>query len=175
MHLVSFDRGDSPVELSRLRTTLLSLTEANVAGIVLLAESKGIWGMHLKQVPLAGRKPAHGGDIFAGTNFSQWLNFPVEPGDMNHIVAAVGIAVKDGVSLSPALKKILGGDDLGHFHACVFPKDILSKQPEHFESELSRVLSELAPLKVQHLLGQSTFSSGLVGIVEINENIDVKV
>jgi anti-anti-sigma factor len=174
MHLVSFDGGDLPVELSRLRTTLLSLTDAKLLGIVLLAESKGIWGMHLKQVPLTDRRPLNGKDIFTSTNFSQWLNFPVEPADVNHIIAAVGIAARDSASLDPALKKVLVGDELEHFHACVFQKDILSKQPEHFENELNRVISELAPLKVQHLLGQSTFSSGLAGIVEINENINVK-
>jgi anti-anti-sigma factor len=174
-HLVSFDGGNSVVELSNLRTTLLSLTNAKVAGIVLLAESKGIWGMHLKQVPMVDRKPINGEDIFKTTNFSQWMNFPVEPADMNHIVAAVGIAAQDGTVLDPVLRKILGGNELGHFHACIFQKDILSKKPEHFDSELKRVTSELTPLKVQHLLGQSTFSSGLVGIVEMDENIGIKV
>jgi anti-anti-sigma factor len=166
-HLVSFDAGDSPVELSRLRTILLSLTDAKVAGIVLLAESKGIWGMHLKRVPMADRKPVDGENIFSSTHFSHWLNFPVEPGDVNHIVAAVGIVARDGTLPNPVLEKVFGENERGHFHACIFQKDILSKKPEHFEPELQRVISELTSLKVQHLLGQSTFSSGMVGIVEI--------
>jgi hypothetical protein len=174
MHLVSFEGAHSPVALSRLSSTLLSLTGAKMACVVLLAESKGIWGMHLKQVPMADRKPIYDEDIFSSTNFSHWLNFPVEPSDVNHIIAAVGIIAQDSTLLDPVVKNLLGGNELFHFHACVFQKDILSKQPEHFEKELHRVVSELTPLKVQHLLGQSNFSSGLVGIMEINEKIGIK-
>jgi anti-anti-sigma factor len=171
-HLVAFHGDDSPIQLSQLKTFLLSLTDARAAGIVLIAESKGIWGMHLKQVPTDDRKAINGEDIFSSNNFSNWFNFPVEPSDVNHIVAAVGLITQDDVPVNPAMKKLLGGEEREHFHACIFQKDILSKKPEHFAGELNRVLTELTPLKVQHILGQTTFSSGLAGIIELQEKFD---
>ena len=171
-HLVAFHGDDSPIQLSRLKTSLLSLTDMKIAGIVLIAESKGIRGMHLKQVPTIDRKPINGEDIFSSKNFPNWFNFPMEPSDVNHIVAAVGLIAHDGVPLNPAMKKLLGGEEREHFHACIFQKDILSKKPEHFEGELNRVLTELTPLKVQHVLGQTTFSSGLVGMIDLHEKLE---
>ena len=41
------------------------------------------------------------------------------------------------------------------------------QKPGAVYAELKRVLTELEAAKVQHVLGQSKFSRGLVGIVEL--------
>ena len=43
----------------------------------------------------------------------------------------------------------------------------LSKKPDQFENELKRVIAELPVSKVQHLMGQSRFHHGMVGIIEL--------
>ena len=43
----------------------------------------------------------------------------------------------------------------------------LSKKPDQFENELKRVIAELPVSKVQHLMGQSRFQHGMIGIIEL--------
>ena len=94
-HLFSFESMEHPVELDQLSQALGQIIPGNLFGLVFLAESKGVWGMHLKQVPLAENRPANGKDIFDSQNFSNWMNFPVEPSDINHILAGAGLVVKN--------------------------------------------------------------------------------
>ena len=168
--LLSFEGEKGPVELSSLVKALFEISDANLIGICLLAESKGIWGMRLKQVPIAEKRPANGQQIFHPENFSNWMDFPVDPADANHIIAGVGIAARERDRVRPEIQNLIAEGNAFHMHAAVFEKGPLSKRAKDFESEVTRVIGELEPFKVQHLLGQSRFGSGMVGIVELQES-----
>ncbi len=169
--LLSFDgKDDGPVELSSLAKAFFEISDANLIGICLLAESKGIWGMRLKQVPIAKNRPQNGKEIFHPENFSNWIDFPVESTDANHIIAGTGIVVRQRDRLRPEILGLIPEGNEFHIHVGVFEKGPVSKVTKDFESEVARVITELVPLKVQHLLGQSRFASGMVGIVELQES-----
>ncbi len=168
--LLSFEGKDGTVELSPLIKALFEISDANLIGICFLAESKGIWGMRLKQVPIAEKRPQNGEEIFHPENFSNWIDFPVEPTDANHIIAGVGIAIRQRDRLRPEIQSLIAEGNAFHIHAGVFEKGPLSKMAKDFESEVTRVIRELGPFKVQHLLGKSRFASGLIGIVELQES-----
>ncbi len=168
--LLSFEGTNGPVELSSLVNAFFEISDANLIGICLLAESKGIWGMRLKQVPIAENRPPNNREIFHSENFSSWVDFPVEPTDSNHIIAGVGIAIRQRDRLRPEIESLIPEGNAFHIHACVFEKGPLSKMVKDFESEVTRVIRELGPIKVQHLLGQSRFGNGLIGIVELQES-----
>jgi len=168
--LLSFEGKDGPVDLSSLVKALFDISDANLLGICLLAESKGIWGMRLKQVPIAEKRPQNGKEIFHPENFSNWIDFPVEPADANHIIAGTGIAVRQRDRLRPEIQGLIAEGSAFHIHAGVFERGPVSKVAKDFESEVTRVITELEPLKVQHLLGQSRFASGMIGIVELQES-----
>jgi anti-anti-sigma factor len=166
-YVVSFEGAEGLVELSRLVAALFRISQTDLLGVVLLAESKGLWGMHLKKVPIQANQPQGGASIFAAEHFSEWMNFPVEPTSVNHVVAAAGIAIRDKAAVSAELNGLTGKDSTFHLHGAVFAKEPLSKRTEQFEAELNRVLTELEVYKVQHLLGQTRLSSGTVGIIEL--------
>ncbi len=164
---LSFEGSDGFVELHELIDAFFTISEANKIGIVLLGESKGFWGMHLKQVPIIENQPQNGKEIFDSENFTGWMNFPVEPDAVNNIVAAVGIAVKELETEKSDIQELIAKGGNFHLHGGLFDKEPLSKNHEQFENELQRVLTQLEAFKVQHILGQSRFSSGLAGIIEL--------
>ncbi|MFP5213891.1 MAG: STAS domain-containing protein, partial [Acidobacteriota bacterium] len=166
-YVAFFERTDGFIELSRLVDSLFEISDANVLGIVLLAESKGLWGMHLRRSPIEANRPPNGKPIFDAENFPDWMNFPVEPGDINHSVLATGIAVRERKSAPEGLLDHLPQDSNFHIHAGVFSREPIGKRIDRFEAEVRRTMTELDVLKVQHILGQSAFSWGIAGIVEI--------
>ena len=167
-YLAVFETTGAFVSLDRLSEWALALpSSAPLLGIVLLAESKGVMGMNLKQVPVQQNRPADGKDIFDAAHFASWINFPVDPADVNHIVAAAGIACPDKGACSAAARKLFSREASIHVHAGIFEKGPISKNLGDFDKELNRVLTELDLTKVQHLLGQSRFSNGMLGIIEL--------
>ncbi|PKN22271.1 MAG: hypothetical protein CVU64_25110 [Deltaproteobacteria bacterium HGW-Deltaproteobacteria-21] len=168
-HVLSFESGEEPVEIARLIHSLFEFSKGNVLGIVFLASSKGFWGMNLRKSPVGENRPENGKDIFDRTNFSEWMNFPVEPGEFNHIIACAGIAVRDRAAARAEIAGLLPEGSSFHMHGAVFPKGPLSKEVVQFEKELNRVVNELEVSKVQHVLGQSKFGSGMAGLIELRD------
>jgi anti-anti-sigma factor len=168
-HVLFFESGEEAVEIPRLIHALFELSGGNVLGIVLLASSKGFWGMNIRKSPIGENRPENGKDIFDRTNFPQWMNFPVEPGEFNHIIACAGVAVRDRGAARPEIASLLPEGAHFHLHGAVFPKGPLSKEVVQFEKELNRVVNELEVSKVQHVLGQSRFGSGMVGVIELRD------
>jgi len=168
-HRLSFEGKEEFVSLPKLVDALFELVEAHAVGIVFLAESKGFWGMHLKQVPITDNRPLDGKPIFDSSHFSDWINFPIEPSDINHIIAGVGFAVRDTSTVSPEMIALLPKDSKFHFHAGVFAKEPLTKNPEKFDEELQRVSQNLEVFKIQHVLPQTIFNSGLIGIIQLED------
>ena len=165
--IISFESTEGFVDLTRLVNLACRRVEANLLGLVLLAESKGLWGMHMKRVPTVENSPGKGAEIFDAANFTAWMNFPVEPADAGSVVMGAGIAVKNRELERPEVAGLLPSGSGFHVHAGVFSKEPLSKDPIQFETELNRIATELAVFKVQHLLGQSCFDRGTIGIIEL--------
>ncbi|MCK8603162.1 STAS domain-containing protein [Desulfoferrobacter suflitae] len=165
--ILSFEHGERFVDLSKLAQLCVTISSADLLGIVLLAESKGFWGMHLKRSPISENRPANGKDIFAAENFTQWVNFPVEPGEIDHIIVACGIVARDGKKASARVQQVVGEGKNFHLHAGVFAREPLNRKIESFDQELSRIITELPIYKVQHALGRTLFSRGMAGIVEL--------
>lgn len=167
--ILSFKSPEGLTDLARLVKGFHSLSEANILGIVLMAESKGLLGMNLKRIPIVENKPENSRDIFASENFSEWINFPVEPTDVNNVIIGTGIAVKDRNAAGGAVQPLIPKEQNFHIHACVFGKEPFKKSLQEFDAEIERVLAELEVHKIQHLLGQTRFSTGIAGLVEIGE------
>lgn len=165
-HVLSFQTPDTGTDLAALMTSFLCVSSADLIGVTLLAESKGIWGMNMKKPPLSGRT-AESESIFSSRLFPEWFDFPVEPAHSGCIVAATGIAARDPRKLSQTLRNLLSVEHPFHLHGAIFDKAPIKSDPEDFESELTRVFDELNVYKVQHLLGQSRFTGGLAGITEL--------
>jgi len=168
-YILSFGSTEGFTELSRLVKGLFALSEANILGLVFMAESKGLWGMNLKRIPLVENKPESGKDIFDSGSFSEWMNFPLEPSDINNIVIGTGIVVRDRNALAVGTQTLIPGEQNFHIHACVFEKQPFNTNLQEFDKEMKRVLTELEVYKIQHVLGQTRFSSGIVGLMELKE------
>jgi len=166
-YVMAFDSKENFIDLNALVSACFQISGADVIGIVLLGESKGLWGMHLRKAPIMENKPANDKNIFDSDNFTDWIDFPVEPSHANHTISGVGVAVRNKNHAHGDISKILAEGTCFHIHGAVFSKEPISKKCAQFEDELQRVLSELDVYKVQHLLGQSRFSSGMVGILEL--------
>ena len=121
-HILSFESTDGFIELSDLIKSLSELSSQNILGVVLLAESKGFWGMNMKRAPITENRPQNGKDILDEENFPEWMNFPLEPGEFNHIIACAGIAVKDRSLLEPRVSESLAKDQAFHLHGGCFQK-----------------------------------------------------
>ncbi|MEQ8223500.1 MAG: STAS domain-containing protein [Candidatus Eremiobacterota bacterium] len=166
-YILSFYGTDGFIDLYRLIDSFLTISEVPVIGIVFFAESKGLSGMNLKQVPLLEKKPASGNSIFHSSNFSSWINFSIEPEDIDRIVVACGIAVNDKAREKENIRDLVPKDNNFHIHGAIFEQSLFKRDADEFEHELNRITSELEPSGVKHLLGKSMVSHGVAGIIEL--------
>ena len=166
-YILSFEGKGNFVKLEVLLNALFHISQASVLGVCFYAESKGLFGMHLKRVPILELRPENGKEIFDSSNFFNWMDFAVEPTDVNHITAGTGIAIRDRNLVSSPVQTLFSEGGRFHIHAGIFPKGPFSQRLDDFEKELTRILTELEAYKIQHLLGQSEFARGIVGIIEI--------
>jgi anti-anti-sigma factor len=164
-YLLSFEAVDRPVDLASLTEGFLDIFRSDILGIVIVAESKGVWGMHVKKVPLLEQKPQNGKSIFDAENFAEWVDFPVEPAYADHVVVATGIVVRDPPAMKPEMRSLVAESSKFHVHGGIFEKAPLSKDIGSFDGELLRIFNELQVHKVQHLLGRSTFSGGMAAVI----------
>ncbi len=155
------------VDLQNLVRSLLELSGKQMIGLTFMTESKGIWGMNLTNVPILENKPDDTDNIFDQTHFSKWMNFPVEPNEINNLIIATGIAVKDKEKLSTEARSLFPKDGNFHIHGVVFDKELYNDDLEKFDEELNRILSNSEAKKVQHLLAASRFNKGIVTITDL--------
>ena len=163
---LSFDTTGPFLDLGAFVNVLFGLSQADLIGFSFLAESKGLWGMHLKRVPIVENRPESGG-IFDPGQFPNWMHFAVEPTDIDRIVVGCGLAVRNPEKVPGKVRELLPSGSRFHVHAAVCDKAPPSKQIERFEEEIVRILSELEIVKIEHLLGNSVFSSGMAGVIEL--------
>ena len=99
------------------------------------------------------------------SNFTEWMNFPVEPTDFNSVIVASGlIRAKDN---GRKFDEFFTSSTNHHIHAALFEQDLLNPDIDNFDNELTRIITTLEAKKVQHLLGKSKFSNGLIAVVPL--------
>jgi anti-anti-sigma factor len=155
------------VDLASMIECFFALSEADILGLSIVAESKGLLGMHIKRVPIIENKPANNKSVFDGENFPLWIDFPVEPSYVNHVVVATGIAVRDRGSLDREKRSLVSQESPFHIHGGIFDAAPIGNDVNEFDNEIMRIFNELSLHKIQHILGQSRFSGGMAAIVEI--------
>ncbi|HPO62219.1 MAG TPA: STAS domain-containing protein [Candidatus Kapabacteria bacterium] len=165
-YIINFEGVNGFVNSNDLFQSILKLNNSKLYGIVFFAESKGLWGMNLKQVPIVDNKSGIEDSIFSEQNFPNWLNFPVEASDFNSIIVGTGF-IHNFTELPVSLKDYFASNSNWHIHTAVFEKGIINRNIENFNEELNRILTELEPQKVVHLLGRSVLSSGCIGLIEL--------
>jgi anti-anti-sigma factor len=166
-YVLSFQTKTDPADLPSIIRSFFKISHADVIGICMIAESNGLWGMHIKQVPIIDQKPANGKSIFDNENFSDWIDYPVEPSCTNNIVIATGIAVRDRQHLNPERAFLIPERSNFHIHGGIFDKAPICSNMADFDKELIRLFNECQVYKIQHILGLSKFSAGMAAIVEI--------
>jgi anti-anti-sigma factor len=164
---VSFDATTDGADFEDILNGVSELTGLKSFGIVLLAESKGIRGISIKKVPIIQNKPANKQDIFHPDNFANWFNYPLEPEDVNLIVAGVGIYADNSSAFFDKNSTAFPAELDYHLHVGIFDRDVLSYKIHFFDDELKKALQELNPLRLKHLLGKSRFSFGCLGIIKL--------
>lgn len=164
--ITAFDEQDKNFTLFEIINVINELIESPLFGITFIATSAGIMGMNLKRSPVIENRPAEG-DILNQDNFSDWMDYSIEPAFANHILAGTGIAVKDKSKLTDfTLSLFSSGSDL-HVHAGIFDKSLMCKTISDFNSELDRIFNELNVYRIQHLLGGSLFKNAVVAVTEL--------
>jgi hypothetical protein len=166
--VVKLEKEDSALALTDIIQLSENFSSKNIYGIILLAESAGFYGMHLKKIPINENKP-DSGNIFDRHNFAEWIDLPLESANMNNIITAVGVVVKDKSLINQNTAAIFSDEGNFHFHANVFEKGSINKNIKEFDSELNRVLTELQILKVQHMLGKTMLKNVIAAIIELEE------
>ncbi len=163
--ILAFEARESFIDLNTLVEDISSMLNIDAAGVVMILESKGIFGMHLKKSPVIDNKPENGEEIFSDRNFTEWMNFPVEPTDFNSVIVASGlIRAKDN---GRKFDEFFTSSTNHHIHAALFEQDLLNPDIDNFDNELTRIITTLEAKKVQHLLGKSKFSNGLIAVVPL--------
>ena len=136
-------------------------------GITGIFESKGLFGMRLKKVPLKENRGAGETNIFSGESFPEWIDYSIEPEDIYNLVVMTGIAVRDRQSVRGDADRIIPREGRFHIHGVVFDKKPFNKIMDNFPNELKRVVTAMEPQRILHLLGKSRIGPGLMGIVEL--------
>lgn len=165
--IAAFECQAGYADLNQLAAIITELSSAKAIGVVLIAESKGVLGMYLKKVPISENKPGNGLSIYSPENFAEWLDFPVEPTDFNKTVIGCGLAVRQKDAVPDAVAHLLPDQSNIHLHAAIFEKGPLNKKAVNFQQELKRITSESEVSKVIHILDGSRFSSGLIGLIDL--------
>jgi len=165
--IAAFECQEGLVDLRQLVAIITELSPAKAMGVVLIAESKGLLGMYLKRVPLSENKPDNGLTIYSPENFAEWMDFPVEPTDFNKTAIGCGLVVPKKDAVPDVISHLLPDQSNIHLHAAIFERGPLNKKAANFQQELKRITSESEVSKVIHILDGSRFSSGLIGLIDL--------
>ncbi|MBP1749017.1 MAG: anti-sigma-factor antagonist [Deltaproteobacteria bacterium] len=133
-----------------------------------ICESKGLFGMRLKKVPLKENHGAKPIDIFSAEAFSEWIDYSVEAEDIYNLVVFTGIAVRDRAAVTGKTGSIIPASGLFHVHGIIFDRKPFNKTIDNFSNELRRITTSMEPQRVLHLLGKTRIGHGLFGIVELD-------
>ncbi|MEN6615612.1 MAG: STAS domain-containing protein, partial [Syntrophorhabdus sp.] len=94
-HMLTFEPEKDHVSLDEMIDIVFGVSDARAIGIVGIFESRGLFGMRLKKIPLKENASKPGMDIFSGEYFSEWIDYSIEAEDVYNLTVITGIAVKD--------------------------------------------------------------------------------
>jgi len=166
-HIVSFDPGDNLFTLDALVENAHAVSSSPVIGITAIFESKGLFGMRLKKIPLEEIRGPGEGDIFSGRNFPEWVDYSIEAEDIYNLVVIAGISARQRDRITGDADRAIPREGRTHMHAVVFDKKPFNRMINNFPNELRRIVTGMEPQRVIHLMGRSNIGPGLMGIVEI--------
>jgi anti-anti-sigma factor len=167
------------VPLSDLARAALESTGADVAGLVIAAETWGLVGAGLKRPPgLPGQPSLH-----YAPNLEEWLSFTPEPAFRNMTALVTGVVARAPTGRLAEFLRPLGGTAglQGHFHALVFPYDPLPQRTVALQALVLRLFGSLKIRGLLHLLaddrgpdgaGESAFLRGLCWASPITSIVD---
>jgi len=167
--ILQFGSTVERMTLSRLAKAAGNIAQSNVFGIVVLALSGGILGMHLKKSPILENQPG-GKQILETDIFDEWMSYPLEEEGIHKTVVGTGVVVKEPGKLSPEWKSQFPKDTNLHVHAAVFENGLWSNKITEFEQELERVIKKFEVEKVVHLLPASVLLNGFIGVINLDNS-----
>lgn len=166
-HILSFEPKDNLFTLDTLLDSAHLVSSSPVIGVAAIFESKGLFGMRLKKIPLEENRGHTEENIFSGKSFSEWFDYSIEAEDVYNLIVMTGIAARNRESTTGDADRILPKEGRFHMHGVVFDKKPFNKVIDNFPNELKRVVTGMEPQRVLHLLGKSSIGPGLMGIVEL--------
>jgi anti-anti-sigma factor len=166
-HIVSFEPGDGLFTLDTLVESAHAVSSSPVIGITAIFESKGLFGMRLKKIPLEENRGPGEGDIFSGKSFPEWVDYSIEAEDIYNLVVIAGISARQRDRVTGDADRAIPREGRAHMHAIVFDKKPFNRTIDNFPNELRRIVSGMEPQRVIHLMGRSNVGPGLMGIVEL--------
>jgi anti-anti-sigma factor len=166
-HIVSFEPGDGLFTLDALVESAHAVSSSPVIGITAIFESKGLFGMRLKKIPLEQNRSPGEGDIFSGKSFPEWVDYSIEAEDIYNLVVIAGISARQRDRVTGDADRAIPREGRAHMHAIVFDKKPFNRTIDNFPNELRRIVSGMEPQRVIHLMGRSNVGPGLMGIVEL--------
>ena len=150
--------------LSTLVDQCLKQSGADLAGIVIVAESAGLIGARLRRSPVP--QPGGTGASFTHPDIRKWFSFAAEHVFEHSLIVAVGVAARDVAQgktsgLAPFVRRLSPELDLyGHFHAAVFSYRPLKKRRLNLQETVLSLFEEEELLAVLHLLNDARAISG---------------
>ena len=157
-HLIRFRPVSSTVRvpLSEVVSECLRQAGCPSAGIVMLAESAGLLGAHLRQSPAADA--ASPSQRFEFPEIREWISFSPERVYSRNLVLIVGVAQATATApSSPSMDALLrpidaNGTLCGHLHAAVFPYRPLKKRTLDLQDSVRELFNSGTIQDVLHLL-----------------------
>lgn len=165
--VLNFDEKEKFPDLSTLVDIAAKFAETRIFGIVIMATSGGILGMNLRKPPILENQTS-ANSIFDAEMFPGWINFSVDGEDVNKTIVGCGIAMKAGADKS-GKSGLLPMEGRAHLHAVVFENGLWNNNIMNFGDELNRVVTTFEPQRVLHLLPESKFRKGYIGIINLEE------
>ncbi len=177
-YLARFEAGKDAgaVTLTSLAAGCLEIAGADVAGVVMVAESAGLVGAALRRSPATGES---GGAPFEHPQIRDWLSFTSERAHARRLVLVVGVIARTESESLDAMLRPLGKDrwPAGHCHAAVFTYRSLKKGELDLKATVTTLYESESLLDVLHLLrddrqlgaGESEFVRGACWIGPIGE------
>jgi anti-anti-sigma factor len=169
--LARFDVAEGEaISLANLTASCLEISGAEVAGLVIVAESAGLVGAALRCSPVIDG-PDGRASLFAHPDIRSWLTFTAEPAFPCALTLVVGVVARSRAGGAPARLRALGPDasPAGHLHAAAFSFRPLKKGRLDLKETVATLFHAESLLSILHLLhddreiasaGQSHFVRG---------------
>lgn len=143
-------RDERPLTVPELVETAFELAEADVVGMIALAETAGLVGAALRRSPASEDKPELG-----FPEVRRWLSFTSDRAFPSSQALVVGVAARSpeaAGALAPFLRPLDGDERCGHFHAAAFSFRPLARGPLELEPTVAGLFEREALLGLLHLV-----------------------